>query len=103
MLLFLESLPCNASLSLLEGREGGWLYPQAAPPYLFSIYKVVAHLPLVRENSGKKVLTGLLSFLLAVLFFIFFFLLFSIRFLDAMSCYVTRNVTRKLLVVEMVM
>jgi hypothetical protein len=102
MLLFLESLPCNASLSLLEEREGGWLYPQAAPPYLFSIYKVVAHLPLVRENSGQEVLTGLLSFLLVVLFFIFF-LLFSIRFLDAMSCYVTRNVTRKLLVVEMVM
>jgi hypothetical protein len=73
MLLFLESLPCNASLSLLEGKEGGWLYPQAAPPYLFSIYKVVAHLPLVIENNGQEVLTGLLSFLLAVLFFIFFF------------------------------
>jgi hypothetical protein len=80
MLLFLESLPCNASLSLLEEREGGWLYPQAAPPYLFSIYKVVAHLPLVRENSGQEVLTGLLSFLLVVLFFIFFFYCFLLDF-----------------------
>lgn len=72
---FLDSLPCKALLSLLEGRV---VYLHAAPlPYSSPSSGGVVHLPPVREIHGWKVFSWLVIFSTGSFIFLLFLGVFS--------------------------
>lgn len=72
---FLDSLPCKALLSLLEGRV---VYLHAAPlPYSSPGSGGVAHLPPAREIHGWKVFSWLVIFSTGSFIFLLFLGVFS--------------------------